>query len=172
MSRSLNKVMLIGHLGSDPDLRVTPNGHSVANFNLATNESFKDSTGEFRERTEWHRIVVWGKLADISKQYLRKGKQVYISGRLQTRSWDDQKTGEKRYMTEIVATELIMLGSAQGGGMPDQSYPPPYSDNDYYSSPAAQQSAQSAGNYSSEPPKQSPSGQSSSSEPEKDDLPF
>ncbi|ACF13546.1 single-strand binding protein [Chloroherpeton thalassium ATCC 35110] len=174
MARGLNKVMLIGNLGTDPDLRVTPNGHSVANFSLATNESFKDSTGEFRERTEWHRIVVWGKLADISKQYLRKGKQVYIEGKLQTRSWDDQKSGEKRYMTEIVCTELVMLGSAQGGGMPDPSYYPPQ--GDYYGSPSPQYNAPNtssqASNYSSAPPQQSNAGSNMPSEPEKDDLPF
>ena len=111
--------MLIGHLGNDPDLHVTPNGNFVANFSIATNESYKDSnSGEFKERTEWHRVVVWGKLADICKQYLRKGTQVYIEGRLQTRSWDDQKTGEKRYITEILCNELLMLGKQQNNGSP------------------------------------------------------
>jgi len=166
--------MLIGNLGTDPDLRVTPNGHSVANFSIATNESFKDSTGEFRDRTEWHRVVVWGKLADICKQYLRKGKQVYLEGKLQTRSWDDPKSGEKRYMTEIVCSELVMLGS--GGGMAEQQ---PYQpQGDYYGGGAPQYGAQPTAspqptNYSSAPPQQPHSAPSTSPpEPEKDDLPF
>ncbi|ARM31540.1 single-stranded DNA-binding protein [Prosthecochloris sp. HL-130-GSB] len=118
MARGLNKVMLIGHLGTDPELRVIASGQSVANFTVATNESFKDSSGNLQERTEWHRIVVWGRLAEICQQYLKKGRQVYIEGKLQTRSWDDQKTGEKRYATEIVCTDMQMLGSPreQSGG--------------------------------------------------------
>lgn len=116
MARGLNKVMLIGHLGSDPELRVIPSGQSVANFTLATNESYKDSSGNLQERTEWHRIVAWGRLAEICQQYLKKGRQVYIEGKLQTRSWDDTKTGDKRYATEIVCSDMQMLGSAREGG--------------------------------------------------------
>ncbi|MEI7694404.1 MAG: single-stranded DNA-binding protein [Chlorobium sp.] len=118
MAKGLNKVMLIGHLGNDPESRTTASGQSVANFTVATNENFKDSSGNVQERTEWHRIVVWGKLAEICAQYLKKGRQIYVEGRLQTRSWDDPKSGEKKYATEIVCSEMQMLGSQrdQNGG--------------------------------------------------------
>ncbi|MEI6651003.1 MAG: single-stranded DNA-binding protein [Chlorobiaceae bacterium] len=118
MAKGLNKVMLIGHLGNDPELRTTTSGQSVANFTLATNESFKDSSGNLQERTEWHRIITWGKLAEICNQYLKKGRQVYVEGRLQTRSWDDAKSGEKKYATEIVCSDMQMLGGQreQGSG--------------------------------------------------------
>jgi len=107
----VNKVILIGHLGADPQMRFTPNGTAVAQFNLATTERFNDRNGERQERTEWHRIVAWARLAEICNQYLKKGKQVYVEGRLQTRSWEDQ-SGNKRYTTEIVANNMIMLGRA------------------------------------------------------------
>ncbi len=118
MAKGLNKVMLIGHLGNDPEMKVTTSGQSRVAFTLATNENFKDSNGNLQERTEWHRIIVWNKLAEICSQYLKKGRQVYIEGRLQTRSWDDTKSGEKRYTTEIVCSDMQMLGGAreQGGG--------------------------------------------------------
>jgi single-strand DNA-binding protein len=123
MAKGLNKVMLIGHLGNDPERRETASGQTVVNFTVATSEGFKDSSGNLQERTEWHRIVVWGKLADICSQYLKKGRQVYLEGRLQTRSWDDSKTGEKKYTTEIVCSDMQMLGSAKdSGGMGEQSY--------------------------------------------------
>ena len=120
MARGLNKAMLIGNLGTDPEMRVTASGTSVVNFTLATNESFKDSSGNLQERTEWHRIVAWGKLAEICNQYLKKGRQVYIEGRLQTRSWDDSKTGEKKYTTEIICSDMQMLGS--GRDQSEQGY--------------------------------------------------
>lgn len=118
MAKGLNKVMLIGHLGNDPELRTTTSGQSVANFTLATNENFKDSNGNLQEKTEWHKIITWGKLAEICHQYLKKGRQVYIEGRLQTRSWEDAKSGEKKYATEIVCSDMQMLGGQreQGGG--------------------------------------------------------
>ncbi len=113
---SLNKVMLIGNLGRDPELRSTPGGTQVANFTLATTESFSDRGGNRQERTEWHRVVLWGKLAEIGGQYLSKGRQVYIEGRLQTREWED-KQGQKRQTTEVVATSMVLLGSrGEGGG--------------------------------------------------------
>jgi single-strand DNA-binding protein len=118
--RSLNKVMLIGHLGKDPEVRYTASGLAVANFSVATNESWKDQDGNVQERTEWHNIVMWSKLAEIAGEWLKKGKQVYLEGRLQTRSYDD-KNGVKRYVTEIVATDMIMLGGAGGGTGGDQS---------------------------------------------------
>ena len=110
---SVNKAIVLGNLGQDPDGRSTSGGQMVANFSLATNRSWTDRNGQRQEQTEWHKIVAWAKLAEIIEQYLKKGDQVYIEGRLQTRSWED-KSGEKRYTTEIVAQEMVMLGS--GGG--------------------------------------------------------
>jgi len=106
----INKAILIGRLGADPEVRYTPSGVAVANFNIATSEEWKDKdTGEKKERTEWHRIVVWSKLGELCGEYLSKGRQVYIEGRLQTRSWDD-RDGNKRYTTEIIATDVQFLG--------------------------------------------------------------
>ena len=117
MARGVNKVILIGNLGSDPEVRYTPDGVPVANFNLATTESWNDrNTGERQERTEWHRLVLWSKLAEIAGQYLKKGSKIYVEGKLQTRSWDDQ-SGQKRYTTEIRVFEMQMLDSrGEGGG--------------------------------------------------------
>jgi single-strand DNA-binding protein len=106
----LNKVMLIGNLGRDPEVRSTPSGQAVASFTLATTRRWRDKNGQKQEQTEWHNIVVWGKQAEIAGQYLTKGKQVYIEGRLQTRSWDDRQSGEKKYRTEIVCDNFQMLG--------------------------------------------------------------
>ena len=107
----LNKAILIGNLGRDPEVRYTADGTAVATFSIATSEAWNDkSTGEKKERTEWHRIVMFGKLAEISGEYLSKGKQVYVEGRLQTREWED-KEGNKRTTTEIVASQMLMLGS-------------------------------------------------------------
>lgn len=116
----INKAILVGRLGKDPEIRYTPSGTAIANFTMATSENYKDKDGQKQERTEWHRIVAFGKLAEICGEYLAKGKQVYIEGRIQTRSWDD-KDGNKKYMTEIVANTMQMLGkpedtSALGGG--------------------------------------------------------
>ncbi len=108
---SVNKVILIGNLGKDPELRYTAAGTAVANFSLATSERYKDRGGQQQEKTEWHNIVVWRQLAEICGKYLQKGKQIYIEGRIQTRSYDD-KDGNKRYITEIVADEMRMLGRA------------------------------------------------------------
>jgi single-strand DNA-binding protein len=105
----VNKVILVGNLGADPTMRSTAGGTSVCNFNLATSERFTNKSGEREERTEWHRVVAWAKLAEICAEYLKKGKQVYIEGRLQTREWDD-KEGNKRYTTEVVAQNMVMLG--------------------------------------------------------------
>lgn len=110
MPASVNKVILIGHLGSNPEVRYMPSGQAVANFNVATNENWKDKTGQDQERTEWHRIVVWGKLAELCKEYLSKGRQVYIEGRLQTREWE--KDGIKRNTTEVIANTVQFLGGA------------------------------------------------------------
>jgi single-strand DNA-binding protein len=114
-SRGLNKVMLIGHLGKDPDVRYMPSGNAVANVTLATNESWKDKqTGENQERTEWHNVAFYGKLAEIAGEYLRKGRQVYVEGSLRTRKWQD-KNGQDRYTTEIIANDMQMLGGRDGG---------------------------------------------------------
>lgn len=121
----INKVIIVGNLGGDPEVRYTPSGSAVANFSVATSESWKDkNTGEKKERTEWHRIVVWGKLGELCGEYLSKGRQVYVEGRLQTRSYDD-KDGVKRYMTEIIAADVQFLGSKEsGGGRSGGSAPP------------------------------------------------
>jgi single-strand DNA-binding protein len=114
MAGGVNKVILIGNLGVDPEVRFTPGGQAVANFRIATNESWTDKQGQKQERTEWHRIVVWGKLAELCGEYLKKGRQAYVEGRLQTREWTD-KEGKKNYTTEIVANTVQFLGGGGGG---------------------------------------------------------
>ena len=111
---SVNKVILIGNLGKDPDIRYMPNGEAVANITLATSETWKDKTGAKQEKTEWHRVTFYRKLAEIVGEYLKKGSSVYVEGRLETRKWTD-KTGTDRYTTEIIANEMRMLGSKSGG---------------------------------------------------------
>jgi single-strand DNA-binding protein len=116
MARGINKVILIGHLGADPETRAMPSGMSVANLRLATTESWKDKqSGEQQERTEWHNVALFGRLGEIAAEYLRKGSQVYIEGRLRTRKWQD-KEGRDRYTTEIVGNEMQMLGGRGGAG--------------------------------------------------------
>ncbi len=123
MSRGINKVILVGNLGQDPEIRYTPGGLAIANATVATSDSWKDKqTGEQQERTEWHRVVFFSRLAEVVGEYLRKGSQVYIEGRLQTRKWQDP-SGQDRYTTEIVANEMQMLGSrSQGAGAPPTDY--------------------------------------------------
>ena len=111
----VNKAILVGNLGRDPELRHTPNGQAVVNFTLATGETWTDKSGERQERTEWHRIVVWGKTAEMCNQYLSKGRTVYVEGRIQTREWED-KDGNKRYTTEINASTVNFIGPRTGGG--------------------------------------------------------
>ena len=116
MARGLNKVMLIGNLGADPEVRYTAGGAAVANVRLATADSWRDKdSGETQERTEWHRVVFFGRLAEIVEQYVKKGSQIYIEGRLQTRKWQD-KDGNEKFSTEIVASEMQMLGGRSGAG--------------------------------------------------------
>src|SRR4051794_24164269 len=146
MAGGINKVILIGNLGADPEVRFTQGGQAVANFRIATSESWKDKNGQPQERTEWHRIVVWGKLAELCGEYLKKGRQAFIEGRLQTREWTD-KEGKKNYTTEIVANNVQFLGgrpdgagAAAGGGAssgggnaptpPADDAPPPGSGGD------------------------------------------
>jgi single-strand DNA-binding protein len=123
MARGVNKVILIGNLGKDPETRYMPSGSAVTNLTLATSESWKDKqTGENQERTEWHKVAMFGKLAEIAAEYLRKGSQVYIEGKLRTRKWQD-KEGKDRWTTEIVADEMNMLGGKGGGGAAGASAP-------------------------------------------------
>ncbi len=122
---SLNKVILIGNLGKDPEMRFLPNGDAVANFSIATSESWKDkTTGVKQEKTEWHNIVAFGKLAKIVEQYLKKGTSIYAEGRLQTRKWTDKTTGQDRYSTEIVIDQMKMLNGAPAGGGSSQAPSP------------------------------------------------
>src|ERR1035441_3986332 len=115
--KSINKVILIGNLGKDPEVKFTPQGTPVAKITLATNERFKGKDGQWQDRTEWHNVVLWQRLAEIAGEYLKKGGKVYIEGRLQTRSWDDKTSGQKKYMTEVVASDIILLGGrGEGGG--------------------------------------------------------
>lgn len=133
---SLNKVMLIGNLGKDPEVRFTASGQAVASFSLATSEKFKGKSGEMEERTEWHNITLWGKLAEIAGEYLSKGKTVYIEGRLQTRKWQD-KNGNDRYTTDIVGDRMQML-SAKGERSGGESSSSPKSGGSSYEEPPFQ----------------------------------
>ena len=119
--KSLNKVTLIGRLGKDPEVSYTPSGTAVAKFSMATSERWKDEQGALQERTEWHNIVAWTKLAEICGQYLKKGSKIYAEGRIQTRSWDDKNTGTKRYMTEVIMNDMVMLDGKPDGGSSSSS---------------------------------------------------
>jgi len=136
MSRGLNKVMIIGHLGREPEMRYTPSGRPVTSFSVATTRTWNSPDGERREETEWFNVVAWGNLAEICKQYLVKGQQVYVEGRLQTRRWEDQE-GKKHFTTEVVANEMIMLGErparpAGGGGSEGAlSHEPPIEEDEF-----------------------------------------
>jgi single-strand DNA-binding protein len=118
--RSINKVILIGNLGKDPELKYTPSGTPVAKFPLATNERFKDKDGQWQDRTEWHNITAWARTAEIAGEYLKKGGKVYIEGSLRTHSWDDKQSGQKKYMTEVVVNDMVLLGG-RGEGMTDDA---------------------------------------------------
>ena len=134
MARGINKVILVGNLGADPDTRYMPSGGAVTNLSIATSESWKDKqTGEQKERTEWHKVAMFGRLAEISAEYLRKGSQVYIEGKLRTRKWQD-KDGNDRWTTEVIADEMQMLGGRGGGGAP-------MAGGDNYSQPSQPQRA-------------------------------
>jgi single-strand DNA-binding protein len=134
MAGGVNKVILVGYLGADPDMKYTPSGQGVCELRLATSESWNDKNGQRQERTEWHRIVVWGKRAEVCSKYLAKGRQVFVEGRIQTRNYVD-KDGNKRYMTEIIANDVQFLGGGRDGGgarggKSDEGPPPP-SDGDF-----------------------------------------
>ena len=126
---TVNKVILIGRLGADPDVRTTPAGQSVATLSVATNEAWKDQDGNSQERTDWHRVVLWRRQAEIAGEYLKKGNRVYIEGRLQTRSWDD-KDGVKRWTTEVIGQNMQLLESRQDAGSAASAEPPPLPEQD------------------------------------------
>ena len=132
MAKSVNKVILVGNLGKDPEVKYTPQGTAVAKITVATSSSYKDKTsGEWQETTEWHNVVLWQRLAEIAGEYLKKGNKVYIEGRLQTRSWDDKQSGQKRYMTEVVANEMVLLGGRSEGGQGGGNFQKKSSGNDF-----------------------------------------
>ena len=120
MADGVNKVILLGNLGKDPDLSYTQGGTARCKFSLATTESYTPQGGERQDKTEWHNIIVWGKQAEVMGKYLQKGKKIYLEGRIQTRSWDDEKTGQKRYMTEINANRIVFVGGGKGDGAGSQ----------------------------------------------------
>lgn len=157
MSRSVNKVILLGRLGKDPELKYTPSGQAVTKFSLATSERWKDKgSGEFQERTEWHNIVLWSKLAETANQFLTKGSSVYIEGRLQTRSWED-KENKRHYITEVVVNEMVMTGGrGEGGGRSEGA------------SRAAHASADAAGTHEAQPERYT----GPATEITDDDIPF
>jgi single-strand DNA-binding protein len=162
---SVNKVILVGNLGRDPEVRYMPNGEAVCNFSIATTDSWKDKSGAKQERTEWHNIVMYRKLAEIAGEYLKKGRPVYVEGRLQTRKWQT-KEGQDRYTTEIIADQMQMLGGRDGGGSNasydggmDQS-----ADNDYNQAPSQGQVRQA--------PAAKPATSGSGFDDFEDDIPF
>ena len=158
--KSVNKVILIGNLGKDPEVKYTPQGTPVAKITLATNERFKGKDGNWQDRTEWHNVVLWQRLAEIAGEYLKKGGKVYIEGRLQTRSWDDKTSGQKKYMTEVVASDLILLGGrGEGGG-----------GGDFAGSRGASASAGGSNNFDQRTPEPEMAG--SSGPITDDDIPF
>jgi single-strand DNA-binding protein len=116
MAKSVNKVILLGNVGKDPDIRSTPNGVPVANFTLATSDRFQDAQGNWQDRTEWHTLVAFKRTAEIVRDYVKKGSKLYIEGKLQTRSWDDKETNVKKYRTEIIVNDLVLLSSREEGG--------------------------------------------------------
>ncbi len=136
MAGGVNKVILVGNLGADPDMRYTPSGAGVCELRIATSDSWTDKNGQRQERTEWHRVIVWGKRAEVCAKYLSKGRQVYVEGRIQTRNYDD-KDGNKRYITEVIANDVQFLGGGKEGGGArrgsDDSPPPP--EPDFYGAP-------------------------------------
>ncbi len=175
-NRGVNKVILVGHLGNDPEVRYMPNGNAVANLSLATSESWKDQQGQVQERTEWHRLTMYRRLAEIAGEYLKKGAQIYVEGKLQTRKWQDQQ-GQDRYTTEIIVDQMQMLGGRQEGGNAGGGYQqrPQSGSNQGYNQQSgyAPQNNQSGGGR----PQQSNQGNAKPAMPEPDfdfddDIPF
>lgn len=163
---SLNKVILIGNLGRDPEVRYMPNGEAVCNFSIATSDSWKDKQGQKQERTEWHNIVMYRRLAEIAGEYLKKGSSVYLEGRIQTRKWQDKNTGQDRYTTEIVADQMQMLGGKSGGGAA------PMGDNGGYDDFNQEYAPQAASAPQSSAPQQSKPAPKKDFDDFEDDIPF
>ena len=140
-SKGVNKVILVGNIGQDPEVRYMPNGNAVANLSLATSESWKDQSGQLQERTEWHRLTMYRRLAEIAGEYLKKGSQIYVEGKLQTRKWQDQQ-GQDRYTTEIIVDQMQMLGGrtgqSEGGFQGQQRQPAPQQNQGYGQQPQQQ----------------------------------
>ncbi|MCB5188741.1 single-stranded DNA-binding protein [Methylobacillus caricis] len=167
---SVNKVILVGNLGRDPEVRYMPNGEAVCNFSIATTDNWKDKNGQRQERTEWHNIVMYRKLAEIAGEYLKKGRPVYVEGRLQTRKWQT-KEGQDRYTTEIIADQMQMLGGREGGGGGNASYEGGGDDfNQDYSGQSAPRQ-QAAAPAQRQAPAAKPAGGSNFDDFE-DDIPF
>ncbi|MBU2880231.1 single-stranded DNA-binding protein [Aliiglaciecola lipolytica] len=191
-TKGVNKVILVGNIGQDPEVRYMPNGNAVANLSLATSESWKDQSGQMQERTEWHRLTMYRRLAEIAGEYLRKGSQVYVEGKLQTRKWQDQ-SGQDKYTTEIIVDQMQMLGGRggqsdnqqggyanQGGGQYNQSpQKPAQAPQQNYTKPPQQGGGQQYGNAPQQNPGQNP-GQNPAQKPPMaepdfdfdDDIPF
>lgn len=182
-TKGVNKVIIVGNLGNDPEIRNLPNGGAVANLSVATSESWKDQQGQPQERTEWHRVTMYRRLAEIAGEYLKKGSQVYLEGKLQTRKWQDQQ-GNDRYTTEIIADQMQMLGGRTGGGqgsnMGGGSYNQPQQSNQggnggsYNQAPQQNNQGGGQGGYN-KPPQQAPSAPQAPKEPDfefDDDIPF
>ncbi len=171
MARGVNKVILIGNLGKDPEVRYMANGQAVANVTIATSESWKDkNTGEQQERTEWHRVVFWRRLAEIAGEYLKKGSRIYVEGKLQTKKWQDNQ-GQDRYTTEIVASEMQMLDTRAGAsaGAPNNNYgqQAPAGQQNAGQNPGANPGSNQGSNYGGSPePQMAPAGDFD------DDIPF
>jgi single-strand DNA-binding protein len=143
MAGGVNKVILVGNLGADPEVRFTPSGQAVANFRIATSENWTDKAGQKQERTEWHRIVVWGKLGELCGEYLAKGRQCFVEGRLQTREWTD-KENKKNYTTEVVASNVVFLGGPRGEAGAGNGRPKARNGDEYANAPAPEEMAHSA----------------------------
>jgi single-strand DNA-binding protein len=120
MAKSINKVILVGNVGKDPEVKYTPNGVALAKFSLATNERFKDKLGEWQDRTEWHNVLAWQRLAEIVGEYVHQGAKLYVEGKLQTSNWEDRNSGDKKYRTEIVARDIVLLGPRETSGNGDR----------------------------------------------------
>jgi single-strand DNA-binding protein len=184
-NKGVNKVILVGHLGNDPEVRYMPNGNAVANLSLATSESWKDQQGQVQERTEWHRLTMYRRLAEIAGEYLKKGSQIYVEGKLQTRKWQDQQ-GQDRYTTEIIVDQMQMLGGRQDGGNAGGGYQQrPQQSNQGYNNqqggysqqPSNQPNQPNQGGGSGGRPQSSSAGQNKPAMPEPDfdfddDIPF
>ncbi|MFT6267473.1 MAG: single-strand DNA-binding protein [Alphaproteobacteria bacterium] len=188
-SRGVNKVIIVGNLGNDPEIRYMPNGNAVANLSIATSESWKDQQGAQQERTEWHKVTMYRRLAEIAGEYLKKGSQIFIEGKLQTRKWQDQQ-GNDRYTTEIIADNMQMMGgggqgggqggqNAQGGGYQQRPAQQNAGSQNTYDQSAPQQNAGGGqGGYNQnpqKPPQQAPQQAPKMSEPDidfDDDIPF